>query len=164
MIDIYATLATLAAALQASTTLRDYSITNFGKGCLIQIDDLADNPVSDADAPFVVLCKADPGEMGAAASHGSMTMRMTAGVSVPASAFKTTHARTTAANGLRELEAGKYAEGLLRAALTACKAVHLGSGILLEGASPDVDVFTWAPLQMAACNVEVRQPQTLDTW
>jgi hypothetical protein len=164
MIAIYTIIGTLATTLRDNNTLRDFCITNSGRGCLIQVDDIADNPLSDADAPFIILAKAEPGELGATATHNSMLIRVVCGMSLPAVRFVDSTARSATANGLRTLEAGSKVEELMRTAVAACKAVALGSGILLEGANPDIDVYTLAPLQVATCNIVATQTQDLSTF
>jgi hypothetical protein len=131
---------------------------------LIQVDDIADNPLTDADAPFIILAKADPGEFGGVASHSSMMIRMVCGMSIPAVRFVDTTARSATANGYRTLAAGATVEGLLRAAVTVIKAQAFGSGILVEACNPDVDIYTLAPLQLAGCNIVVTQTQDLSTF
>lgn len=164
MIAIYTIMATIAAALRDSTTVRDYCISASAKGCLIQVDDIADNPLSDADAPFIILAKADPGEFGGVAAHSSMMIRIVCGMSLPAVRFVDTTVRTATTNGYRTLAAGATVEGLLRAAVTVIKAQAFGSGILVEAANPDVDIYTLAPLQLAACNIVVTQTQDMSSF
>lgn len=166
MINIYTHVKAMATAISASTAIRDFCVTNFGRGCLVQVDDKAEDPVMSDEAPWIVLLVAPPGELGGEASDSRMSLVLTAGVCAgdqnapPASSTE----RTAAANGLKILGIGEKAEELMRLAVGICKACNLGVAIRVRDVSPSVDGSSFFPLQTAQARLIVSEAQNMSTF
>jgi len=164
MIHIYHNLRKIADAIADSDAIQGFCVEHFGRGCLVQVDDIADNPISSDDAPWIIVAKGPSGEMGPVQADTIFTAHIVCGVSVAPLIFEEIRPRTPAGNGLRYLPGGDLAEMLLRHAILAIRGIDFGDGIIAKTIGLDVDVYTLSPLQFATCDVEISEAQSMNTW
>lgn len=161
---VYTYISAFAAALQASTTIKTYCTTRWGKGCLVQIDENPNDPIRDDSAPFLTLLAWPSSELGPVIGELRYPILLTAGC-LPLSSATTptlvtvTTARTASANGLQSWGAATEAEGLLAAAISAIKGVKL-TGSIVSTVTEESNGWMFYPLQTASAVLTIGESNT----
>lgn len=159
----YTYIKAIASALQASTAIKNWCVANYGRGCLVRIDDYPASPLSSADAPWICVAKVPQQELGQVADKDGWELQIIAGLcagdltAIPA----LTTERTASVNGLEQVGDAEKAEDLLALALAVVRGLTLANGTYIDKIVEDSDGWSELPLQTSAAQITLRRERTM---
>jgi len=162
-VKAYTHIKSLAAAIAASTTIRNHCVAIFGQGALVRIDDLAGSPLTNLDAPFICVAKIPQQELGEVTEYDEFKLNISVGISMSEDAQvpAVTTARSESANGLEQVGDAELAEDLLELVLNVARSHIFTGNVSLWNVVSDSDGWTTFPLQTAEAELTLRRHRTM---
>jgi len=154
----------MAMALQADSTIRDYCIDTYGKGALIQIDDNPANPLNNEATPWILFEAAPSVEQGPIADFDLFDFFCGVGITSPTGTDATlpvvTNKRSATINGLQQVGNSDYAETLLVMVLDFIKEHPQSDGAMIQNSILESAGGSYLPMQVSAAKVTITSPNT----
>lgn len=161
--NVYDYISSFATAVRDTTAIKNYCVTNFARGLLVQIDDDNEDPIENDKAPYCLIHATTGSANDPVSESSDIKIRVEVGT-MPLTDppyFTDTTARTTAANGLRQYGAGNKAVALLTLVLTAIKAVNIDAFTIMTSSSVEADGILLFPLQVASSVISISEQKDL---
>ena len=164
MSGAYTHIKAIATAIAADASILAHCLANYQRGALVRIDDFAAAPITDDDAPFIVVAKVPQQELGQVADADEWKIQILVGVAMSADAQvpAITTVRSESANGLEQIGDAEKAEDLLALALAVVRALTLSDDTGLHSITEDSDGWTTFPLQTAEAEIVLRRYRTME--
>jgi hypothetical protein len=164
MITLSPEILRLATALADSEEIEQHCVENYGKAPIIQVGENPGDPLSNEDAPWIILWRLPGSAFGPVSENNHATIIVHIGVTQKYDGTGVLRPRTTTASGLQVWGAGERAEALSVLVAGVLKSVILDKHLMLTEVDSEVDGATYAPLETASFEFKLSGYRTLSEW